>query len=98
MTTLDMCRDPSPEMNNLIIDTVKMKEGDNVSEPPDPDEEMCLSINDVLSVKEMLENEEVKESIFDEVYQETDGLIKDTSEDPIDLEKNIEEIERNIDN
>ena len=46
----------------------------------------------------MLANEEIKESIFDNIYTETDGVIKDTSEDPIDLEKSIDEIERSIDN
>ena len=94
LNTLDAGRDPSPEMNNLIIDTAKIDQG---SEDLDPD--ICLSLNDeVLSVKEMLENEEIKESIFDNIYTETDGVIKDTSEDPIDLEKSIEEIERSIDN
>ena len=95
LNTLDAGRDPSPEMNNLIIDTAKINDFD--SEDPDP--EIYLSLNDdVLSVKEMLAKEEIKESIFDNIYTETDGVIKDTSEDPIDLEKSIDEIERSIDN
>ena len=57
LSTLEVGRDPSPEVNNLIIDTVKI----NVEQSPDV-------YNDVLSVKEMLESDEIKESIFDNIY------------------------------
>jgi hypothetical protein len=45
-----------------------------------------LSVNEVLSVQEMLQCEKGKQCMFDEVYQDTDGA---TPGDIYDLEKSI---------